>query len=115
LFGKDGSLDVGLRIAQVFFLPVWLLYIPLVFKLKDSKNGRIWIMLGSGLLLGPVVIAIWCGVSIAQGATPSTVWHGDPLVASTAALMILSAFLTLAIVGIYGMSLKFLGYLSGSI
>ncbi len=111
-FSKGGSLDAGLRFALLFALPAWLLYIPLILALKDAKSHRIWIILGCGLLLGPIMVAVSCGIAIAQGERPGTAWEGDPLGPSTVTLMVLSAFVTLALAGIYGACLKVLGHRS---
>lgn len=108
LFGKAGSLDVGLRFTLVFVLPAWLLYLPVILKLKDAGNHRLWIILGSGPLLGPAVLALWFGVSITRGESPSALWQGDPLGPGTPILIFGSAIFTFVIAAIYGASLRLL-------
>ncbi len=108
LLGKAGSLDVALRIVLLFVLPMWLLYLPVILKLKDAENHRLWIILASGALLGPAVLALWFGISIAQGESPRAVWQGDPLAPGTPILLLGSAILTSATVAFYGASLKLL-------
>jgi hypothetical protein len=92
----------------VFVLPAWLLYLPLILKLKDIENRRFWILLGSGILLGPAVLALWLGISVARGESPSAVWQGDPLGPSTVVLIVLSAVLTFAVAAVYAASPRLL-------
>ena len=42
-------------------LPIWFLYLPFVLALKDAEERRLWTTLASGILIGPVCLAI-CGL-----------------------------------------------------
>jgi hypothetical protein len=44
----------------MFALPVWFLYLPFTVKLKDAEDRRIWIILVSGILIGPLALTVWC-------------------------------------------------------
>jgi hypothetical protein len=107
LYGGAGS-DVMLvcRISMMFALPVWFLYLPFTVKLKDAEDRRIWTILVSGILIGPLSLTIWCLILQLHGSDAHTIWHGDPLIPSTAACMIFASVVGLFATAIYGISLK---------
>jgi hypothetical protein len=109
-FGKIGSLDVGLSIASVFVLPACLLNLPVVFKLKDAERKHMWVILGVGLLVGPVVLSLLFAMAVIRGQSPLSVWQGDPLGPHTFVLLIASAIVTLALSAIYGLLLRILSH-----
>jgi hypothetical protein len=70
----------GVFVASLIFaLPVACLYLPIVIGLKDAEEHRIWIILCSGIMIGPVSIALWCLFLEWRGDDFHTVWYGDPL------------------------------------
>jgi hypothetical protein len=44
----------------MYALPGAFLYLPIVIGLKDAEGRRIWIILISGIVIGPFSMAIWC-------------------------------------------------------
>jgi hypothetical protein len=78
LFRAGASLPI-FHVTIVFALPVWCLYLPFVIALKDAEARRIWIILFSGILIGPASLAFWCLILQLRGGDPYTIWHGDPL------------------------------------
>ena len=94
------------RISMMFALPVWFLYLPFTVKLKDAEDKRIWIILVSGILIGPLSLTIWCFILQLRGGDARTIWQGDPLAASTAACMIFASVVGFLATAIYGISLK---------
>jgi hypothetical protein len=66
-------------VTSLYALPVACLYLPIVIGLKDAEERRIWIILYSGALVGPVSMALWCLVLQWRGENSHTVWYGDPL------------------------------------
>jgi hypothetical protein len=67
------------RATLIFALPVACLYLPIVVCLKDAEERRIWIILCSGILIGPVSMALWGLLLQWRGDDSHTVWYGDPL------------------------------------
>ncbi len=47
---------------MIFALPVAILYFPFVLSLRDAEGGRIWAILATGILIGPVALALWAFV-----------------------------------------------------
>jgi len=94
------------RITMMFALPVWFLYLPLTVKLKDAEDSRIWILLVSGSLIGPLSLTIWCLILQLRGGDARAIWQGDPLAGSTAMYMIFASVVGFLATAIYGISLK---------
>jgi len=70
----------GVSVATLMLaFPVACLCLPLVIGLKDAEEHRIWIILFSGILIGPVSMALWSFFLQWRGEDSHTVWHGDPL------------------------------------
>jgi hypothetical protein len=64
----------------MFAIPVWCLYLPFVIALKDAEGRRRWIILLSGILMGPTSLALWGLTLQLRGADPHNIWQGDPLI-----------------------------------
>ena len=94
------------RITMMFALPVWFLYLPFTVKLKDAEDRRIWIILVSGILIGPLSLTIWCLILQLRGRDARTIWQGDPLAPSTAACMMFASVVGFLATAIYAISLK---------
>jgi hypothetical protein len=67
------------RVAMIFALPVWCVWLPIVIATKDAEGRKIWTILLSGILVGPASIALWSLILLLRGANQQMVWHGDPL------------------------------------
>jgi hypothetical protein len=99
---------VVFRVTMTFALPVWFLYLPLIVAFKDVEKRRIWIILVSGILIGPTALALWCLILQLRGGDAYTIWHGDPLAPSTGACMIFASVVGVLATAIYGTSLRVL-------
>ncbi len=64
-------------ITFTFAFPVWCLYLPVVIKLNDAEGRRLWAILGSGVLIGPVAFALYDFLYHLGGGEPD-----DPLAPS---------------------------------
>ncbi len=56
---EDGSLKRWLfvfRITMKFALPVAFLYLPIVITQRDAEEGRMRVIAGSGIVIGPASI-----------------------------------------------------------
>ncbi len=78
LFRAESLLFI-FRLTMTFALPVWCLYVPFVIALKDAEERRIWNILFSGTLIGPVSLALWGLILWLKGGDPHKIWLGDPL------------------------------------
>jgi hypothetical protein len=67
------------RVTMLLALPVWCLYLPFVILIKDAEQQRSWVLLVSGILIGPATIACVALVSQLRGGDVETIWKGDPL------------------------------------
>jgi hypothetical protein len=94
------------RVALMFALPVWCLYLPFVFALKDAEGRRIWIILVSGVLIGPASLALLGLVQQLRGGDPQKIWQGDPLIGGTPLLMISASVVGFLTTAFYGIALK---------
>ena len=68
------------RVTMMCALPVWCLCLPVVIALKDLAGWRSWTILLSGSLIGPLLMGLWFLVLQIGGASPQTMWEGDPLI-----------------------------------
>ena len=78
LFSR-ASVSLIFPVTMMFALPVWCLYLPFVIALKNAEERRIWIILFSGILIGPASLALWCFILQLEGGDPHRIWQGDPL------------------------------------
>lgn len=62
---------------MIFAFPVSLLYLPAVISIKDAKNERFWQLLVSGILIGPISMALWGLILTFRGADPRLLWQGE--------------------------------------
>jgi hypothetical protein len=75
-----GAVPLVFRVAIMFAIPVWCLYLPFVIALKDAQERRIWIILLSGILIGPTSLALLGLILQLRGGDPHDIWQGDPLI-----------------------------------
>jgi hypothetical protein len=104
--GVPLGMDVILRITLVFLLPAWLLCIPMIVGFKDAEKARIWIIILSGAVTGPLVLMARC--LQLRGGDAYAIWHGDPVAPGTSVFMAFAAIVGLVLTAIYGISLKIL-------
>lgn len=75
--GSISSFFFLFRITMIFAFPVSLLYLPAVIFIRDTKKERFWQLLVSGILIGPISMALWGIILTLRGADPHTLWQGD--------------------------------------
>jgi hypothetical protein len=66
-------------VTVLLALPAWLLYVPLVVVLRSSNKSQIWVVLISGLFIGPAYLA---GVGLIVqlfGGNHHLTWYGNGL------------------------------------
>jgi hypothetical protein len=76
------ALPAVFGVTMIFAFPVACLYLPVVIVLKDAAQRRLWILLVSGVLIGPVCMALWSVVLLLRGVSRHDVLYGDPLLGS---------------------------------
>jgi hypothetical protein len=76
LFGGMGGIAV-FGLTLMFALPVACLNLPVVLALKDAEGWRVWAILFSGILIGPVFIALWTLILQLRNHDPN-VWLDEP-------------------------------------
>ena len=74
-----GAVPLVFRVAIMFAIPVWCLYLPFVIAPKDAEGWRIWIILLSGILIGPTSLALLVLISQLRGFDAHVIWQDDPL------------------------------------
>ena len=89
----SGPILPVIRVTMMFALPVWCLYLPVIVAVKNAEQRRIWTLLWSGSLIGPVSLALWCLILLLRGDDPHTIWYGDPLLGIGGILSIVFAFI----------------------
>jgi hypothetical protein len=65
------------RITMKFALPVACLYLPIVITQRDAEEGRMRVIAGSGLVIGPAFIVL-CALYAGIRGEPHVI-AGDPL------------------------------------
>jgi hypothetical protein len=66
------------RMTMMCALPVWCLCLPLVIAMKNAEGWRLWAILLTGSLLGPLLVGLWFLLLQLGGASQPMVWQGDP-------------------------------------
>ena len=66
------------RVTMMCALPVWCLCLPVVIAVKNTTGWRTILL--SGSLIGPLLMGLWFLVLQIGGASPQTMWQGDPLI-----------------------------------
>jgi hypothetical protein len=90
------------RVTLMCALPIWCLCLPLVMAIKDAEGWKIWTILLSGSLIGPLLVGLWFLLLQIGGANPQMLWRRGPLTGWAAS-------------GIAGMSFAFVvGFLTSS-
>jgi hypothetical protein len=86
------------RITMKFALPVACLYLPIVITKRDAEKGRMGVIAGWGLAIGPLSIVVWTLIAAMMGEP--YVIEGDPathfgLVASLVCAFIVGSLTTI--------------------
>jgi hypothetical protein len=68
------------RVTLMCALPIWCLCLPVVIAAKQAEGWKMWAILAAGSLIGPLTIGLWFLVLQIGGASPQTMWQGDPLI-----------------------------------
>jgi hypothetical protein len=86
----NGSVTEGFsvifRITMIFAFPVACLYLPVVIGLRNAAKQRLWFLLISGALIGPVCIVLLSFVELLMGQSARDILYGDPLAGPAAGL-----------------------------
>jgi hypothetical protein len=67
------------RVTMMCALPIWCLCLPLVIAVRDADGWKIWTILLSGSLIGPLLVGLWFLLLQMGGANPQMLWQGTPL------------------------------------
>lgn len=78
-----------LEVVWVYFLltlliawPAWCLYLPVVITFKDAEGRRLWVILATGILVGPLSLVLWDAVArLHRNLKAPIVGLPDPLLA----------------------------------
>ena len=106
-----GVVPLVFRVAIVFAIPVWCLYLPFVIALKDAEGRRSWIILLSGILIGPISLALLGLFFLIRGFDAHKIWQGDPLLGvlgGLAAMMIYALVVGFLTTSFYVIALRVL-------
>jgi hypothetical protein len=77
--GAMGSVVFVFRITTMLAFPVWCLYLPFIFLLRDADGRRSAILILTGILIGPAAIAVWGLGHLIMGENQFRgFWNGDP-------------------------------------
>jgi len=106
-----GSVPLVFRVAIMFAIPVWCLYLPFMIALKDAEGRRFWIILLSGILIGPTSLALLGLIFLLGGFDAHKIWQGDPLfgvLGGLAAMMIYALIVGFLATSFYVIALRVL-------
>lgn len=106
-----GGAPLIFYVTLIFALPVWCLYLPIVVALKNAEDWRMWIILVSGILIGPASVAVRGLMLLQWGGDPQEIWHGDPLLGGAGGVgvgMISALIVGFLAASSYGIALKVL-------
>jgi hypothetical protein len=90
-------------------LPVWFLYLPVVIAVRNAEGRKIWILLLSGSLIGPLVVSLWSLLLQLRSFSHETIWLDHPALAALgdgAASMIFSLVVGLLTASFYIVALR---------
>jgi hypothetical protein len=107
LYGPDSFVFV-FRITMIFALPVACLYLP--FVLTFSKKGRLWAIIGSGILIGPASLVLW-GV-IGGIRSERSIWQSDGIGLGPGAALVFALIVSILTTTCYVLALKIIRHLT---
>jgi hypothetical protein len=99
-----GSFFFVFRITMMFALPVACLYLPVVIALRDAEEGRMQIIAGVGVLIGPVSLALWVLILTALGK--ASIWQSDGIGFGVIPCLILASIVGFLTTMFYVIALK---------
>jgi hypothetical protein len=74
-----GSVVFVFCITMMFAFPVWCLYLPFIFSLRDVEGWRSALLLLAGILIGPAALTVWGLIHLPMGENLfQRFWDGDP-------------------------------------
>jgi len=91
LSGVGGGAAFVFRITMKFALPVAFLYLPIVIMQRDAEEGRMLVIAGSGIVIGPAAMAV-LGLILVLLGKPH-VMEGDPLAPFGLVAILIFAFI----------------------
>ena len=100
------------KVAIVFALPVSLLCLPVVFFIRSAGKRQVWILLATGLLVGPACLAIWGMILQLRTTNAQILWRGDGESPGVVGAMLCAAIVGLLTTAVYIAVLKLLLRLS---
>jgi hypothetical protein len=111
LFGwNPDALERDFLITMRIALPVAFLYLPIVIMQRDAEEGRMRVIAGSGIVIGPAFIVLLALIAGIRG-DPHVI-EGDPLAFGLVACLIFAFIVgTLATI-LYITALKLAHYLT---
>ena len=89
-------------------LPIWCLCLPVVVKVKQAQGWRMWSILAAGSLIGPLAVGLWFLILQLGGATPQSMWQGDPLMGWIGSAI--TGMIFASIIGVLTSSLYLIGF-----
>lgn len=96
-------------VTSMFALPVWCLYLPFILTLKDAEGRRLWIILATGTLIGPVALSLWGFVYLRIPFDMQRIVYSNPLggeLAGLGALMGFALVVGCTTAALYGLALR---------
>ncbi len=67
------------RVTMMCALPIWCLCLPVVIALKDAEGSKMWTILLSGSLIGPLSVGLWFLLLQLGDANPQVLSQGGRL------------------------------------
>jgi hypothetical protein len=107
---EEPSVSISIfRDTMIFAFPVWCLYLPLIFFLRNADWRQTAILLLTGILIGPAALFIWCLIQLPMGQNLfQRFWNGDSEAGMGAGIaMIFATIVGLLTSVIYVLFLKF--------
>lgn len=102
-----GAVLLVLRVTLMAAFPVWCLYLPFIFRLKDANGRRSAILLLGGFLIGPATILV---LGLLMKNTENFFWgfwSGNPEGMGEGYTMVLASVVGFLTSAIYVLFLKF--------
>ncbi len=101
------------RITMKFALPVACLYLPIVITQRDAEEGRMRVIAGSGIVIGPAFILLLALIAALRGQ-PDVI-KGDPLAFGLVACLIFAFIVGSVTTILYITALKLVHHLTSAI
>jgi hypothetical protein len=108
--GWDPATVRNFRITMKFALPVACLYLPIVIMQRDAEEGRMRVIAGSGIVIGPAFIVLLALIAGIRG-DPHVI-EGDPLAFGLVACLIFAFIVGALTTILYITALKLVHYLT---